>query len=73
MLSNVEGAHAIARALEPSRVNHALCARKKWAYQVHTCTETCPSSCYECTRCSNKHKRLQGEAPLETGAVHLRR
>eukprot|EP00965_Chrysotila_dentata_P097018 3206851-Pleurochrysis_carterae.AAC.1 len=46
MLWNVEGAHAIARALEPSRVNRTLCARKKWAHQVHKLTEICPSSIF---------------------------
>eukprot|EP00965_Chrysotila_dentata_P259141 6213456-Pleurochrysis_carterae.AAC.4 len=60
----MEGAQALARALESSlRVNRVLCARRKWAHQVHTCTEICPSSCHECTRCSDGHMRLRREVP----------
>eukprot|EP00965_Chrysotila_dentata_P186672 6163536-Pleurochrysis_carterae.AAC.1 len=55
----MEGARALARALEPSRVQRALCAREQWTHQVHTCTDICQSSCHECTRCRDGHVRVQ--------------
>eukprot|EP00965_Chrysotila_dentata_P252718 6210837-Pleurochrysis_carterae.AAC.2 len=50
----MEGAQAVARALKPSRVNRALCARKKWYIK-----------CIHVQKCANLHAMSALDAMMD--------